>query len=154
MSTGPPTPRWTHVALPVGDLDRSIAFYAEFTPLVVLERFSDSAGRSAWLCHDDAVEYPFVLVLVEFSADSGALQPVLAPFAHLGIEVPQRGDVDEIAAHAQAAGCLRSAPRQLPPPVGYICMLSDPDGNIVEVSHDQGVYAAFAEHFGTARSVS
>ncbi len=153
VAAGPAKPRWTHVALPSGDLEASIAFYSEFTPLVVLERFSDAAGRSAWLCDGDAArlgtEYPFVLVLVDFRAASGTSQPVLAPFAHLGIEVPRRSDVEEIAARAEAAGCLLSGPRQLPPPVGYVCMLSDPDGNVVEISFDQGVYAAFAEHLAS-----
>src|SRR6266498_3365436 len=41
--------RWTHVALPTGNLDRAIAFYTEFTPLVVVERFKDAAGESVWL---------------------------------------------------------------------------------------------------------
>ena len=32
-------------------------------------------------------------------------------------------------------------PTQMPPPIGYIAMLTDPDGNMVEFSWDQGVYA-------------
>ena len=31
-------PRWTHVAIPVSDLDRSIDFYTKLTPLVVVAR--------------------------------------------------------------------------------------------------------------------
>ena len=68
MTGGPGVPRWTHVALPAGDLDGSVAFYVEFAPLVVVERFENPDGRSAWLAHDRQRENPFVLVLVEFFA--------------------------------------------------------------------------------------
>jgi hypothetical protein len=64
----------------------------------------------------------------------------LAPFAHLGVELPERGDVDEIAARGRDAGCLAGEPMELPPPVGYICSLRDPDGNVVEFSHGQQVH--------------
>ena len=33
-------------------------------------------------------------------------------------------------------------------PVGYVCALADPDGNLVEISHDQGVYAKAREVWG------
>ena len=65
----------------------------------------------------------------------------LNPFAHLGIELPERADVDEAARRGAAAGCLALAAAELPPPVGYICMLRDPDGNLVEFSWDQDLYA-------------
>ena len=35
----------------------------------------------------------------------------------------------------------------MPPPIGYITMLSDPDGNMVEFSWDQGVYATLQEQW-------
>jgi hypothetical protein len=57
------------------------------------------------------------------------------------IEVPTRGEVDQIAARADAEGCLHWPPAQLPPPIGYVCSITDPDGNVVEFSFDQGVYA-------------
>jgi len=38
------TPRWTHVALPSCDIDRSVAWYQTFTPLVLVERFQDPMG--------------------------------------------------------------------------------------------------------------
>ena len=44
------------------------------------------------------------------------------------------------------------AATELPPPVGYICMLRDPDGNLVEFSWDQGVYAKAREHLGPLTS--
>ena len=57
-----------------------------------------------------------------------------------------------IAARAQHAGCLAMAPTEMPDPIGYICMLRDPDGNMVEFSFDQGVYAKAQEVWGTARA--
>ena len=37
----PPAPRWTHIALRVKDIDASIAWYTEFTPMELLDRRSD-----------------------------------------------------------------------------------------------------------------
>ena len=62
-------PRWTHVAIPVSDLDRSIEFYTGLTPLVVVARNEDENGRGAWLSNDKQVETPFVLVLSQLIPD-------------------------------------------------------------------------------------
>jgi len=147
---GPAAPRWTHIALPSGDLDASIAWYTSFTPLVLLDRREDDDGQSAWLCHDKQVENPFILVLVMFWKDKGKPAPIMAPFAHIGIEVPTRRDVEEIADRARAAGCLTWEPTDMPAPIGYICAISDPDGNVIEISHNQGVYAKVQEVWGGA----
>jgi hypothetical protein len=74
----------------------------------------------------------------------------MAPFAHIGIEMPARADVDRLAALGAEAGCLSWPAQDLPPPVGYICALSDPDGNVIEISHNQGVYDTVQEVWGTA----
>ncbi|MEV0195914.1 VOC family protein [Nonomuraea sp. NPDC050691] len=132
--------RWTHVALPSCDLDKAITFYTTMTPLVVVARHADENGRNAWLSNDGQVETPFVLVLVEFAKDRGKPQPQLGPFAHLGMEVPERADVDRMAAEARSMACLHWEPMDLPDPVGYVCALKDPDGNVVEISHGQKVY--------------
>jgi lactoylglutathione lyase len=144
---GPIVPRWTHVALPVADLDVSIAWYESFTPLRLIQRRADDVGQSAWLGHRTATEHPFVLVLVDFNEGHGLTQPKLFPFAHLGMEMPARADVDEVATKAATHGCLEREPIDLPQPVGYVCMLRDPDGNIVEFSHDQRVYDTFRDLF-------
>ena len=148
----PAAPRWTHVALRVRDIEASIAWYTEFTTLEVLARNQDDLGFGVWLAHPDQSENPFVLVLAQFlpATDpfAGHPQEVLAPFAHLGIELPSREALDEMAARGEAAGCLAMPPQQMPPPVGYVCMLEDPDGNRVEYSYDQGVYAAAQEKWG------
>lgn len=141
-------PRWTHVALPSSDLDASVAWYTTFTPLEVLAEHADDAGRNAWLSHPGATDRPFVLVLVAFDAESGTKQPQLTPFAHLGIELPTRQAVDDVARRGAEAGCLHWEARQLPAPVGYVCALTDPDGNVIEYSYDQGVYDAVAERWG------
>ena len=39
-------------------------------------------------------------------------------------------------------------PTQMPPPIGYVCMLRDPDGNMIELSFDQGVYATAKRIWG------
>ncbi len=149
----PPAARWTHIALRVSDIDNSIAWYESFTPLELLDRRQDDLGFGAWLGQPDSPDKPFILVLAEFLPATdpfrGHPKEVLAPFAHLGIELPVRDDIEEIAARGAAAGCLAMPPTQMPPPIGYICMLRDPDGNMVEFSFDQGVYAKAREVWGS-----
>ena len=141
----PSKPRWTHIALRVHDIDATIAWYTNFTPLALLDRRQDQDGYGAWLGMPEAADNPFLLVVAQFFADKDPFADtsfaVLRPFAHLGIELPHREDVDAIAARGEQAGCLSMQPTQMPPPIGYIAMLTDPDGNMVEFSWDQGVYA-------------
>ncbi len=147
--TGPAIARLTHVALPCTDIDATIAWYERFTPLRLLDRREDIDGYGAWMGQPDMVDKPFILVLVSFIRDqAGGPQPTLAPFAHLGIEVPTRDDVDDVAARGRSEGCLQWEPQQLPPPIGYVCALTDPDGNMVEFSFDQGVFAKVREVWG------
>lgn len=148
MSTGLVSPRWTHIALPTGDLARSIEFYTSLTPLVVVERFEDADGESAWLSNEGQVETPFVLVLVSFNKDKGGELGLLKPFAHIGVEVPQRSDVDEYAEKARAMGCLHWEPQYVNEQVGYVCALRDPDGNVIEISHDQRVFSTVRRLWG------
>jgi len=144
-------PRWTHVAIPVSDLDRSIEFYTALTPLVVVARNEDDSGRGAWLSNDKQVESPFVLVLAEaLGMDPRRPIRTLGPFAHLGIELPNKGDVDAIAERARTMGVLEWEPLQLAEHIGYVCAARDPDGNVVEFSWNQKVYARVQELWGTS----
>lgn len=145
----PPQMRWTHIALPATDIDTMIDWYTRFTPLELLDRREDPDGYGAWLGHSDQADKPFILVLVSFfrDQDKGA-QPIMAPFAHIGIEVTSRAEVEEIARRGEAEGCLAWPPTDMPPPIGYICALRDPEGNMIEFSYDQGVYAKAQEVWG------
>ena len=146
--TGLTEARWTHIALPTGDLAKAIEFYTSLTPLVVVERFEDDQGESAWLSNDKQVETPFVMVLVSFDRDKGGQHGVLTPFAHVGIEVPKREDVDRIADRAREMGCLQWEPQYVNEQVGYVCALRDPDGNVIEISHDQKVFDTVRAKWG------
>ncbi|MEZ5243581.1 MAG: VOC family protein [Acidimicrobiales bacterium] len=142
---GPASTRWTHVALPVRDLQASLDWYARWTPLVCVHDRTDDEGRTAWLGHPvdrAAPAHPFVLVLIEKADDFDDVATVLSPLAHLGFEVTSRDAVDAIADEARVEGVLHWDAVDHGPPVGYICAIVDPDGNVVEFSHDQGVYAA------------
>lgn len=149
-------PRWTHVAIPVSDLDKSVEFYEAITPLVLVTRNSDESGRSAWLSNRGQVETPFVLVLAEFTPQAagqfgitpGQPTPTLAPFAHLGIELPRREDVDAVADKARALDRLEWAPMDMAAHIGYICAVKDPDGNVIEFSHNQKVYSTITQLWG------
>ncbi|WP_410652753.1 VOC family protein [Amycolatopsis sp. cmx-4-54] len=151
-------PRWTHVALPVSELDRSVEFYERLTSLVVVRRVDGENMRVAWLSNKGQVETPFVLVLGQFLGDAGlrfgvpsggAKMPILAPWAHLGIEVPDRSDVDRIAARAHEIGSPpRWEPMDMGEDIGYTTAVTDPDGNTVEFAHNQGIFSHIQELWG------
>ena len=153
-SIRPKRSTWTHIALAVKDLDAAIPGSQRFTHLRVLAEAKDDDGRSAWLGDPTQADSPFILVLAHFYPGHDPFAPAphhpMAPFAHIGIESPTKEGVEEIAAAAEETGCLVLGPRQMPKQIGYICMIRDPDGNIVEYSHDQGVYEKAKEVWGAA----
>jgi catechol 2,3-dioxygenase-like lactoylglutathione lyase family enzyme len=59
--------------------------------------------------------------------------------AHFGYDLPSRAAVDEMAARGQAEGLLVQGPTDAGRIVGYLCMLRDPDGNLVEFSYGQPI---------------
>lgn len=150
-STGPVRPSWTHIALRVRDLERSVAWYEQLSPLRVLRQFSDDYGVGAWLA-DPASASPFVLALSEFAPEKdpfGFAPPtVLGPFAHFGFELTSREAVEDVARHAEADGSLTYPATQMSPPIGFICFVEDPDGNTVEFSYGQGTHAIWDEEWG------
>ena len=128
--------RFTHLALPCRDLDASVAWYEAHTPLRVIHRRSDQIGKVAWV-GESGSSTALVLVQSFAARDGGEPLPTLTPFAHLGFSVEDPSEVDAIALTAHEAGCLAWEPALHPPPVGYLCALNDPDGNLVEFSHGQ-----------------
>ncbi len=154
----PSEARWTHVALRVDDIDATIEFYTSMTPMVLIEKRQDENGFGAWLGMPGATNNPFILVVAQFFEGSDpfadAPKEVLAPFAHLGVELPTKQAIDDMAERAAAAGCLAMPATMMPAPIGYICMVRDPDGNMVEFSWDQGVFATLARQVGPTHRLS
>ena len=124
----------THVALCVTDMEASLTFYARFAKMkVVHERKDQESGRRvAWISDKTR---PFVIVLIE----SESPEPVLLPYAHLGVGCESREEVDRLAALAREDGCLAREPEDSGYPVGYWAFLKDPDGHSLELSHGQEV---------------
>ena len=61
----------------------------------------------------------------------------LRSISHLGISLSTRDEVDHIAALAKEDGCLLVGPMYRNEVGGYICVVTDPDGNNVEFSVEQ-----------------
>ncbi len=118
----------THVALPVTNLETSIAFYAAYARMEVVHQ----RPGVVWL--GDGTR-PFVIVLIE----SPSVEHPLRPFAHLGVGCASREAVDLLCERARREQILIGGPRDDGPPVGYWAFLRDPDGHTLEVSHGQDV---------------
>ena len=125
------------MALPVTDLERSIAVYARYAAMPVVHR----RDRVVWL--SDRTR-PFVIVLIETPEVAAPLLPV----AHLGVACASREEVDALCRRAKQEDALVSGPLDYGPPVGYWGFLRDPDGHTLEVSHGQEVGVAVAESGG------
>ncbi len=128
-------PRLTHLALPCHDLDATITWYEKYTPLRKIHHRKDALGAVAWLSSEES---GMILVFIQKNEDVKPI-PVLSPLAHLGISLDSTDQVDQIAERGNIEGCLAWEPSQEPDPVGYICALSDPDGNLVEFSYGQEI---------------
>ncbi len=132
----------THIALPVVDIDRSVAFYAKYAAMSVVHRRGEGTGSEvAWI--SDRTR-PFVIVLVK----AGEVTVQLRPWAHLGVGCATREGVDHLCEAASIEGCLIQGPVDAGPPVGYWAFLSDPDGHTLELSFGQEVGLAVGDLAG------
>jgi catechol 2,3-dioxygenase-like lactoylglutathione lyase family enzyme len=127
------SPSLTHIALHVRDLDACIGFYRAFCGLQVVHERADGGSRVVWMA-EPGRERELILVLL---AGGPGHEQIASDYSHLGFAVASRAAVDEVAARAEAAGCLVWPPREEPYPVGYYCGLRDPNGHFVELSYGQ-----------------
>lgn len=125
----------THVALPVADVARSIEFYARYADMqVVHDRVDEANGtRVAWISD---LTRPFVVVLIQTPTPGDGLKGF---WAHLGVGVASRDEVDRRCAAATAEGRPVIGPTDSGYPVGYWAYIVDPDGHNLEISHGQEV---------------
>jgi catechol 2,3-dioxygenase-like lactoylglutathione lyase family enzyme len=151
----PPTSLLTHIALPVRDLEATLAWYRKYTTLEVIHEREDPETklRTAWLANpgdrtdsggDIGVQAAkFVIVLIagklptNITGDIKEEYGFLTSISHLGLSLDSREDVDRVAAMAKEDGCLLLGPMYRNVVVGYICVVKDPDGNNVEFSVEQ-----------------
>jgi uncharacterized protein (TIGR02246 family) len=125
---------FTHVALPVSDVDQSSAFYAKYARMQVIHRRIDPTVQSKVVWLSDLTR-PFVLVLIQVPRVE---QPLL-PIAHLGVACKTREEVDRLCEAAHLEGLLQEGPHDYGYPVGYWAFLKDPDGHTLEVSYGQEI---------------
>lgn len=124
----------THIALAVKDAQRSIAFYQTYAAMQVVHQRIDSDTGKAVVWLSDRTR-PFVIVLIE----SDRVDPVLTPFAHLGVGCQSREAMDVLCDRARTAGILLQGPKDSGYPVGYWAFLNDPDGHTLELSYGQEI---------------
>ena len=140
----------THIALPVRNLEATLDFYRRYTTLRVIHQRYDNATKmsTAWLANERDVTAEesarFVIVLMEGALPRDVVgneieehHGFLTSISHLGLSVDSREEVDRIAAQASEEGCLLLGPMYRNPIVGYICIVTDPDGNNLEFSVEQ-----------------
>ena len=128
------TIRFTHWALHVRDMARSIAFYRAYCGMEVVREHGEGPNSHAVWMSEPGRENDYVIVLL-LGGDGHTQAP--EDLSHFGFAVESAAAVDEIAERGRAAGCLAWEPKQFPYPVGYRCALKDPDGFIVEFSYGQ-----------------
>jgi lactoylglutathione lyase len=123
-------PRWTHVVLKVAELDRSIAFYARFCGLEVV-RDGRPGGHTVWMAPARRAGGRPAFVLVLYLAE------IDCRVDHLGFQCDAREEVDRIASDAERLGILAERPFDGGGDIGYVTMLRDPDGHLVEFTFGQ-----------------
>src|SRR5439155_21662659 len=124
----------THVALPVSNLNDSIAFYTKYARMQVVHRRTvpTTGFEVAWMSDKTR---PFVIVLSERSQ----VDHPLVPPAHLGVACASREEVDRLCVLARGEGRLLNGPRDAGPPIGDFASNGDRDGHTVDVSFVQEV---------------
>lgn len=139
--------KFTHIGLPVHDLEKTINFYTKYTPLRVIKKTKDTVGVGAWLSDPTTIHDPFMLapsqfndpgLCKRFNLTRGKCQEILKGFAHLGFTLADRNEIDNIVKEARKDG-IKIEWEPFSFNGLYTCAILDPDNNIVEfMANDEG----------------
>jgi len=127
---------FSHLALQVRDIERSIDFYQRYAGMQVIHEREPGiaeAQKVAWLSD---LTRPFALVLVQSET---TIDTPLGPFGHIGVACHSKEEIDATVALAEREGVLRRPAQQSSAPVGYWAFFADPDGNTLELSYGQQI---------------
>jgi lactoylglutathione lyase len=127
---------FSHLALQVRDIERSIDFYQRYAGMQVIHEREPGiaeAQKVAWLSD---LTRPFALVLVQSET---TIDTPLGPFGHIGVACHSKEEIDATVALAEREGVLRRPAQQSLAPVGYWAFFADPDGNTLELSYGQQI---------------
>lgn len=123
--------RWTHLTLPVTDLEGSIRFFTEVCGLSVVRDRRLEGGGTVWLGPPppEGQDPEFVVVI--------GRGEVREPLDHFGFQCERREDVTVLAERARADGTLVEGPTDYGGSVGYFAVVREPSGHLVEFTHGQ-----------------
>lgn len=123
--------RWTHITIPVTDVDGSIGFFTDVCGLSVVRDRRLEGGTTVWLGPPPESSTDPVFVLVIHRGE------VREPLDHFGFQCGSRDEVTAIADRAQAKGTLVREPTDHGGSVSYTAVVREPSGHLVEFTHGQ-----------------
>lgn len=136
---------FSHLAIPVLDVEKSIAFYEKYVEMKVVRRRENPVN--VWL--GDGIR-PFQLVLLAADPidivekrtgltdynNAKLAHPIVAS-SHIGFTCSSCTQVKRIAEMAKEEGILEHGPCEEGWPGGYCAYITDPSGHSVEISYNQ-----------------
>lgn len=132
-----PKPRLglTHIALKVFDPEKSADFYKRWCGMELVHQRGKKPDTVIWMSSPDYVG-DFVIV---FLGGRDVRKNSKGELEHMGIAVESVDKVKEIAEQAKKEGILHWDVMEMGYPVGTICAITDPDGNVIEFSYGQPI---------------
>ena len=127
-------PEWHHILFKVKDADLSIRFYSEYLGMgAVFDQRDGDGKRWVWMRFSDNPSSP-LLAFVEEPQWKSSPGTSLS-LQNFSFRLPDLKPVEEISAKAKKDNCLVEAAHYGGHIKGYYCVLSDPDGNLLEFSY-------------------
>lgn len=127
-------PEWHHILFKVKDADLSIHFYSEYLGMGAVSDQRDGDGkRWVWMRFSENPYAPLFVFTEETHLKSVPGAQAVLPT--LSFRLTDLKPVEEISAKAKKDNCLVEPAGYGGHIRGYFCVVSDPDGNLLEFSY-------------------
>jgi catechol 2,3-dioxygenase-like lactoylglutathione lyase family enzyme len=126
-------PEWHHILFKVKDADLSIRFYSDYLGMAaVLDQRDTDGKRWVWLRFTENPYSPYFVLLEDGRFQKGNITGSLQM---LSFRMTDMKPVEEIGAKAKNENCLVEGAKYGGHMRGYYCLVSDPDGNVLEFAY-------------------
>ncbi|MGZ0163749.1 MAG: VOC family protein [Planctomycetales bacterium] len=137
---------FSHLAIPVLDIEKSVAFFEKYCQMKVIKRRENPVN--VWIA--DGVR-PFQIALLAADPsdikhersgtgtdyDNAKLTHPIVASSHIGFTCRSCSEVKRIAEMAKEEGILEHGPTEEGWPGGYCVYITDPSGHSIEFSYNQ-----------------